>query len=296
MVMPDGYQLPLRRWLPMAKPRAIVLALHGFNDYSNAFTETASYLMQDAIAIYAVDQRGFGRAANTGIWAGERRMQDDLLEAASLLCHHYPHIPLYLLGESMGGAVILGAATELQHTCTAGIILAAPAVWGWETMPWWQGAVLRLAAHVAPAMQVTGEGLDIRPSDNIEMLRALGRDPLVIKATRIDTIYGLTNLMQTAYERSTRLKLPTLLLYGERDEIITSVPVCGMLRKLNDFSALGWHMLLYPDGYHMLTRDLQAEVVLADIAAWNTNAEHSVPSGHAVKYDTHRLRALCHDP
>ena len=52
MVMPDGYRLPFRRWLPAEQPRALVLALHGFNDYSNAFASTASYLSQQAIAIH----------------------------------------------------------------------------------------------------------------------------------------------------------------------------------------------------------------------------------------------------
>ena len=293
MVMQDGYRLPLRRWLPAVRPRAMVLALHGFNDYSNAFAGTASYLMQQAIAIYAIDQRGFGRSAQTGIWAGETRMQDALLVAAQLLCSRYPDTPLYLFGESMGGAVILDAASILHRTCAAGVILAAPAVWGWQTMPWWQGTLLRLAAQVVPALKVTGEGLDIRPSDNIDMLRALGRDPLVIKETRIDTIYGLTNLMQAAYAGSEQLQLPTLLLYGEQDEIITPVPVCGMLEKLNDFSAIGWRMLLYPEGFHMLTRDLQADVVLEDIATWIIDRDAAAPSGFEVGHDTPRLQEIC---
>jgi len=220
-------------------------------------------------------------------------MQDDLLAATRRLCRHYPHTPLYLLGESMGGAVILGAAAALHQTCAAGVILLAPAIWGWQTMPWWQGTVLRLMAHVAPAWTVTGEGLDIRPSDNVETLRALGRDPLVIKETRIDTIYGLTNLMQAAYAGSEQLRLPTLLLYGELDEIITPVPVCSMLKKLNDFSELGWRMLLYPDGFHMLTRDLQAKVVLHDMASWIINREAAVPSGLEVGHDTPRLQDIC---
>lgn len=293
MVMQDGYRLPLRRWLPAKHPRALVLALHGFNDYSNAFATTASYLMQQAIAIYAIDQRGFGRSAYTGMWAGEARMQDDLLAAAALLCMRYPDTPLYLFGESMGGAVILGAATQLDQTCAAGVILSAPAVWGWETMPWWQAMALRLVTHVAPAWTVTGEGLEIRPSDNTEMLRELGRDPLVIKQTRIDAIYGLTNLMQAAYEDSARLRLPTLLLYGEHDEIITPVPVCGMLENLNDFSAIGWRMLLYPDGFHMLTRDLQADVVWRDIAAWIIDRDAAAPSGFEVDHDAPRLMEVC---
>ncbi|HSG10971.1 MAG TPA: lysophospholipase [Gammaproteobacteria bacterium] len=293
ILMEDGYRLPLRYWLPPGKPHAVLLALHGFNDYSNAFASTASYLRQHAIAMYAVDQRGFGESAHTGLWAGEARMQADLLTATRLLCHRYPDTPVYVMGESMGGAVILQSAPALQASCAAGVILSAPAVWGWETMPWWQAMLLRMMAHVAPAMTVTGEGLDIRPSDNTDMLRTLGRDPLVIKKTRIDAIYGLTDLMQSAHTRSIELRLPTLLLYGEQDEIITPAPMCDMLENLGDLSSTGWRMLLYPDGFHMLTRDLQAARVHGDIAAWLGDRTTGLPSGLEVGEDMPRLQALC---
>ena len=71
------------------------------------------------------------------------------------------------------------------------------------------------------------------------------------------------------------------------------VPVCGMLKKLDDFSELGWRMLLYPDGFHMLTRDLQAEVVHRDIAAWILDRDAAVPSGFEVSHDAPRLQGIC---
>ncbi len=46
----------------------------------------------------------------------------------------------------------------------------------------------------------------------------MGRDPLVIKATRVESIYGLANLMDEAFESATRLSGNTLMLYGEKDE------------------------------------------------------------------------------
>src|SRR5690349_23549709 len=42
LVMPDGARLPLRRWLPEGKPRAILLGLHGFNDAARNFMEDAA--------------------------------------------------------------------------------------------------------------------------------------------------------------------------------------------------------------------------------------------------------------
>ena len=37
--------------------------------------------------------------------------------------------------------------------------------------------------------------------------------------------------------------------------------------------------MLYDTGYHMLLRDLDAEPVLADIAAWITDRDAPLPSG-----------------
>ncbi len=72
----DDKVLPLRRWLPDggAPPRAVILALHGFNDYSNAFDAPAREWTKDGIATYAYDQRGFGGAPGTRtLWpAGQR--------------------------------------------------------------------------------------------------------------------------------------------------------------------------------------------------------------------------------
>ncbi len=67
-----------------------------------------------------------------------------------LLCEQHPGIPLYLLGESMGGAVVMDLIENAETTCLNGIILVAPAVWGWQTMPVWQRSALWLAAHTTP--------------------------------------------------------------------------------------------------------------------------------------------------
>ncbi len=123
-----------------------------------------------------------------------------------------------------------------------------------------------------PWMIVSSDGMDITPSDNIEMLRALGRDPLVIGRTRMDTIYGISNLMDKALASSDRLTVPTLILYGERDEIIPKEPVCQMLKTLQKNKNLEWRFILYPNGYHMLTRDLQANRVYQDIERWIIDA------------------------
>jgi alpha-beta hydrolase superfamily lysophospholipase len=143
-------------------------------------------------------------------------------------------------------------------------------------MPYYQRALLWLAAHTVPSKQLTGEGLDIKPSDNIEMLRALGRDPLVIKATRADVLYGVSNLMDYAQLASSDLNSNTLILYGKNDQIIPKQATCEWLKSLPASTVDSAYTVIYEKGYHMLTRDLQAETVLHDIAGWLLAPEKDV--------------------
>jgi hypothetical protein len=39
---------------------------------------------------------------------------------------------------------------------------------------------------------------------------------------------------------------------------------------------------LYPQGYHLLLRDLQAEIPWTDITAWIANQQSSLPSGAEI--------------
>ena len=281
--MPDKTELPLRVWWPAAKPKAVVLALHGFNDYSKAFEAPGAFLAQQGILVYAYDQRSFGGTPDRGIWPGVKGLTGDLRTATRLIRDKHPGLPLILLGESMGGAVIMAALAEDTPPEADGVVLAAPAVWSRAVMPAWQARVLTVAAHTVPAMQLTGRGFGKVPSDNIEMLRALSRDKKVIKWTRVDAIYGLVNLMDAAFEAAPALNGKTLILFGTREDIIPKSAMAAFEQRLPR-DGCGLRVAQYDTGFHMLLRDLKAERVLTDITAWMADAEAPLPSGAERAY------------
>ena len=281
-VMADGYVLPLSVWRPPSSEpvRAVVLALHGLNDYRQAYAGVGPYLAARGIVTYAYDQRGFGETVAPGVWHGGERVKQDLRVMAGLLRTAYKDIPLYAMGESLGGAVILSTARDSPPDVD-GVILIAPAVWARSTMPLLQRATLWLATRLIPGKTFTGESLPVKitPSDNKAMLAALFKDPRVIKKTRVDVLYGTTQLMDLAYVAGPALSVPTLILYGQRDQIIPKRPICDFLNKLPRDVTRKWRAVIYPSGYHMLTRDLQRETVLEDIFAWISDKRAALPSG-----------------
>ena len=274
----DGVVLPVRRWLPATEPKAILIALHGFNDYSRFFDQPGQYFSTQGIACFAYDQRGFGLSPQRGVWAGVPAYGDDLRSFVKQIKQRYPQQPLYLLGESMGGAVIISALAKAAMPEVAGVVLSAPALWARSTMAWYQTAALWTLTQTWPQLRLTGRGLHIKASDNINMLRALGRDPLVIKATRVDAISGLSDLMDTAYAKANQLSADTLVLYGEKDQIIPKPPTYQFLQTFLAINNQTKTAAFYRNGYHMLLRDLQAPLVWRDIAAWLDNKQQALPS------------------
>ncbi len=277
VVMADGARLPLKVWRAR-RTRAVILALHGFNDYSNAFAMSAPWFRERGITVYAYDQRGFGRTDQPGIWAGSDVLVSDVRSTARMIARRHGNAPVYLLGVSMGGAVVMSALAGPGVPEASGAILVAPAVWGWRAMNPFYKSALWIASHSVPSMTATGRGLGVRPSDNIDMLRKLGADPLVIKKTRIDSIYGLVTLMDEAHDAAPNIKTPVLYLYGQNDELVPEDPTFEVARTLKSPR----RFVHYKNGWHMLLRDKQRKKVWRDVAAWIRNRKAPLPSGEEL--------------
>lgn len=271
LVARDGMRLPLREWkADGGAPKAVIIALHGMSDYSNAFDMPGTAWAKHGITTLAIDQRGFGQSGNPGLWAGADVMRRDLNDFAIAAHARYPGVKIFAAGESMGGAVVLSALASPEPSAIDGAILISPAVWSRADMPALYRVALFMVAHVTPGIILTnsaaGKVVKIVPSDNIPMLIALGKDPLFQKKTRADTLYGLVNLMGDARSAPARLKNPPPILYlhGEKDQVIPPAPAEATIRALGARA----DVREYPGGYHMLLRDLDRAKPQDDVAKW----------------------------
>ncbi|MGE0828794.1 MAG: alpha/beta fold hydrolase [Hyphomonadaceae bacterium] len=273
----DGAPLGLTHWQSAAPPWAVIVGLHGMNDYANTFHMAGPYWAERGVTTYAYDARGHGRSPNRGEWGGEYLMTEDLRTACRVARARHPDALLAVVGESMGGATAIAAFGSSAPPDADRLVLCAPAVWGWSELPDAYALTLWLTAHTLPSRRVTpprNVARRIVPSDNIEMLRALGRDRLMLFETRIDALYGLVTMMEIAQERVSQIPASSAFLYGARDQIIPRPAAERAARQL----PAGARTALYANGYHMLLRDLQATVVFEDILAFLKDAAAPFPS------------------
>ena len=273
----DGARLGLTKWEAAGEPWAVIVAAHGMNDYANAFHLAAPEWAEQGVTTYAYDQRGFGRSPARGIWAGAELMSEDLRTVTALARARHPNAIIAVVGESMGGSVAAVAFASDNPPPADRLLLLAPGVWGFDSQPLPNKTLLWLAANFTagkvytPPRWVTDR---IYPTDNREELIRMGRDKLMIWGARSDTLYGLVKLMDKAADRVGDDHVPTFYLYGAHDQIIPKKAALKAVKGLKPSDRSAY----YAEGHHLLTRDKQRAVVIADILSFIRDPAAPMPS------------------
>jgi alpha-beta hydrolase superfamily lysophospholipase len=277
--MTDGASLPYREWLPSAEPHTVVLALHGINDSADAWEPPSSHFLAAGIGLIAPDQRGFGAASGRGRWYGTEALVADAHSMVLQVRARFPKARLFLAGESMGAAVLMVLAARFPGLPVAGYILSAPAVWGRKEMAAAYRLSLWWAHKTIPWVRLSADRLGIKPSDNQDALKHMRHPSLKRPSASIHALKGLTDLMDAALGTAGQRRPPTLFLYGGKDQLVPQRAMAACWQKERATQRAQRVFAFYPDGYHLLHRDLAGSVVTRDVVHWIAEPGLPLPSG-----------------
>src|SRR5579863_7569397 len=119
-------ELAYQRWLPEGTPRAALIIVHGFGEHGGRYMNIVGRLVPTGYAVYALDNRGHGRSpgqrGHINDWS---EFRDDLGAFVALVSTEQAGHPLFLLGHSMGGLIVLEYA-ERHPEGLRGVIASAP--------------------------------------------------------------------------------------------------------------------------------------------------------------------------
>jgi alpha-beta hydrolase superfamily lysophospholipase len=172
---PLGFQVFFRHW-PVESPRAVVILAHGMGDHTGRYEPVASFFRERSLAMMGADFPGFGQSAGKRGHAPSMeafyQTLDLVFEQASAA---YPDVPVFLMGQSMGGNIVMHYCLQ-QSPNVIGIIATSPWIKVVKMPPAITVELARLARRIFPAF-TQSNGLD--PRD-------FSRDPAVAEAYRND--------------------------------------------------------------------------------------------------------------
>ena len=257
----DGADIPYRLWLPK-RPRAALLLLHGACDYSGAFDSVGGKLARAGFAVMAYDQRGFGATQSRGTWAGDDRLVRDVGEAAEFFrTRLQPGLPLFVLGESMGGAVAIHAAAEQLDV--AGLVLLAPGALASPFRRSLYAWLLYFFRKVVGKAELVVERLDSSELSASAAIRLLG-DPMVMRSMNAELLDGVIALAYSAVDAASRVTVPTLTMVGAKDDLLRRD--CVLQLHQNLAGPKSWADI--KDGPHLLLHWTRGKEVLRTARRW----------------------------
>ncbi|GAB1526544.1 hypothetical protein RhiTH_009711 [Rhizoctonia solani] len=289
--LPSGEGAPRGKW-GVSGTKAAILFVHGFIEHVGRYEHVFPRYSSAGIAILSYDQRGFGRSAldpanrspsakyGKTSWAEQH---SDIQQMLGVLREGVSNeIPIFLVGHSMGGGLVLSFPTRPP---------TAPFIPKSETVLGLSGVIatspLIRQTHPAPAWQVGAGGLvsklpfgsginvpaEVKPED-------LSRDPAVGAAYKKDpyvkfmgTTKGIYDMINGGKELAEHdvtnwpIDLPLLVVHGTDDKLC-SCPAAE--RFVKEAPAKDKLFVPFEGGYHELQNEIDGiqDKLFQTISSW----------------------------
>jgi len=261
---PDGAELFRRSWRPAGPPRAVLVNVHGLGDHSGLYPTLPDHFVPRGWAVHALDLRGNGRSSgqrgHIERWTVYR---GDLGHFLHLVRAEEPDRPVFLLGHSLGGLVVLDFALEHPEGLR-GVIAAAPPLGRVGTSSWLL-ALGRAVSRVWPTFTLE-TGLDLSGlSRDPETRDAVLADPLFHRRASARLAAELLAAAAGVRQRAERFPVPLLLLHGGADRMVMPDGTRAFFERVGQPDKLH---IEYPGAYHALFADLDRVRALGDLERW----------------------------
>ncbi len=262
----DGLRLFRQSWWPEGKTLAHVAVVHGIGEHSGRYAGLAEWFTPQGLAVHSFDLRGHGRSdgprGDIQTWCNYR---EDTRQFLLDLSQGLGPAPLFLLGHSMGGLIVLSYALNYKDLLR-GVIASAPAL-KTTGVSFVLQVLLPLLARLAPHKAVETQLNPALLSRNPDVVKAYVEDPLVHKLATPALGYGMRKAARFVLANAGQWSptLSVLLIQGGADAICLPE---GTHAFFEACSAQDKMYREYPGYYHECFNEVGREQALQDVVTW----------------------------
>jgi alpha-beta hydrolase superfamily lysophospholipase len=229
----DRLRLHYRAW-EADDPRAALIVVHGMFEHSRRYQELGAFMAEGGLATYALDLRGHG--ASEGRRGHARRFAlflQDLdrfrREVQGLMPRE---TPVFLLGHSLGGLIVLRYLEEYDTPIRAAV-LTAPWLGTAVPAPRWKVVLAGVLNRVLPAFPFPFR-IDAATLSHDPVRVADYRDDGEIHATITPRLFTeISTAIHQALQRGDRIHVPIRLLLAGDDRLVDTARSLAFARSLN---------------------------------------------------------------
>lgn len=253
-------------WKPFDKARAAVIIVHGSFEHSGRYSNAASHFAAAGYAVYAFDLRGHGKSP------GERGVIDsfedylrDLGRFVERVNKREPGLPVFLLGHSLGGSIVVSFLLKHRHPYIKGMVLSAPALKISDGVPQTAKLFSPVLGNFFPKLKLAKLNAQFVSSDP-EVVSNYNNDPLVYRqGLSAGSFLAFTNALNKIQPHLEDIDVPFLVLHGTKDRICD---IEGSRQLFSRSRSAAKSFKFYEDFYHELFNEPGKERVFEDIVFW----------------------------
>lgn len=270
---------PCLCWVKAGVPtRAVVLCIHGLGLNSASWQELGKRLSEVGVVTYAIDVRGFGS------WMEAKGHKDvdfksclaDVQSTLQWIRKANPGRPVFLLGESMGGAIALQSTAAFPELVD-GLVSACAAGDRFKQ----KKMDLNVALHVLVPGGFrrdfnVGKSIVKQATDNEELKNAWESDPLNRLKLSPKELLQFQKFMNENHDAAKLItKTPVLMVQGSKDGLVKPE---GTEELYAELATPDKELLMVPNAEHLIFEEGQfTDDVLHSVAQWvNKHAQFNL--------------------
>jgi alpha-beta hydrolase superfamily lysophospholipase len=250
------YDVPSRfsSWSASGAPvKGVIICAHGFGLYSEAFAALAKRVCPKGYPTYSIDARGFGRNMKSDDTMDFDGTVEDIGQLIKLMRSTYPNKPIVLLGESMGGAMVIKAGA-LHENEIAGIVASAPGDSRYKQT--------KMDLKVGPKLLLApkkerewGDELMEMATSNPMLIEKWRVDPLVRQKMAAADLLKFQSFMGKTNDSAKKIhSIPILFIHGGHDKLMK---VKGTVELFNDVPSTKKDLFILGQRDHVMLEEGQ---------------------------------------
>ncbi|MGC8644217.1 MAG: lysophospholipase [Isosphaeraceae bacterium] len=261
----DGLPLKVRCWFT-PRARGMVVVAHGLGDHAGAYAHLAEAIGRPlGVDFLAPDFRGHGRSPGR---RGVVRRYEDLVEDLNAIVawarSRHPELPLFVLGHSNGGQVVLRMALR-PPPGLAGVIASNPAIQIAMPVPPAKLKLGKLLLSLAPWLTLRSNAPCTWMTRDPAMQQKYRADGLRHNRVSAPLYFGMVEGGEMLLARAGEITTPILMIIGGQDPVIDPATSREFFDRL---ASPDKTLLLYPKMLHEPFNELGREQVFDDLARW----------------------------